>query len=101
MFHAIGFVIFGLVIGLIARAVMPGKDKMSWVATGLLGIVGAVGAGWAGRAFGWYGPEDTAGFIASFVGAFVLLFIYNRVVARKGSSLSGRGTGSGSIGRAA
>jgi uncharacterized membrane protein YeaQ/YmgE (transglycosylase-associated protein family) len=101
MLHAIGFVVFGLVIGLLARALMPGKDRMGWVATGVLGIIGAVAAGWIGRAMGWYGPGDGAGFIASFVGAFVLLLIYNRVVARRGGSISRMGRGGGSIDRAA
>lgn len=101
MLQAIGFVVFGLVIGLLARAVMPGRDRMGWVATALLGIAGAVAAGWLGRALGWYGPDDGAGYISSFFGAFILLFIYNRVVARKGSVTGAGRRGGGSIDRAA
>lgn len=87
MFHAIGFIVFGLIIGLIARAVMPGRDSMGILMTMFLGIVGSVGAGWLGRVLGLYGPEDGAGFIMSTIGAVLLLAIYNRVV--KGRSRVG------------
>jgi len=83
MFHLIGFIIFGFVVGLIARAVTPGRDDMSLGVTAILGIVGALVAGWLGRALGWYGPDDSAGFIMSTVGAVVLLLAYNFISKRR------------------
>jgi uncharacterized membrane protein YeaQ/YmgE (transglycosylase-associated protein family) len=85
MFQLIGFILFGAVVGLIARAIMPGRDNMGWVATILLGIVGSLAAGWLGRVFGWYGPNDGAGFVMSTLGAVLLLFIYNRTTRGRGS----------------
>lgn len=76
----IGWIVFGLIVGLLARAIMPGKDSMGLVATAILGIVGAVAAGWAGRALGWYEQNSGAGLIASIIGSIVVLFIYNAVV---------------------
>ncbi|MBC7691764.1 MAG: GlsB/YeaQ/YmgE family stress response membrane protein [Methylotenera sp.] len=84
MFHLIGFIVFGFIVGLIARAIMPGRDNMSIPMTCLLGVVGSVAAGWLGRAFNWYGPEDGAGFIMSTIGAVILLVIYSRVVSKRG-----------------
>ena len=77
MFHLIGFIVFGFIIGLIARAVMPGRDNMGLLPTTILGIVGALAGGWLGRALGWYGPEDGAGFITATVGALIVLGIYH------------------------
>ena len=82
MFHLIGFIVLGFIVGLIARAVMPGRDHMSLLMTSILGIGGALLAGWLGRALGWYGPEDGAGLIMSTVGAIVVLLIYH-FAARK------------------
>ena len=84
MSHVIGFIIFGFIIGLIARAVTPGRQHMGLAVTSILGIVGSLLAGWLGRALGWYGPDDGAGFIMSTAGAVLLLFIYH-MVARKNS----------------
>lgn len=77
MFHFIGFILLGLIVGLVARAIMPGRDNVGTLTTILLGIAGALIAGWFGRAVGWYGAEDGAGFILSTVGAVLVLFIYN------------------------
>lgn len=90
MFHLIGFLIIGLVAGLLARAIMPGRQDLTIPKTILVGVVGAIVVGWLGRAVGWYGPEDSAGFIASTVGALVVLAIYVGVTKRKsiGSSSS-------------
>lgn len=68
-------IIIGFVVGLLARALKPGKDNMGIVLTTLLGIGGALIAGFTGQALGWYRAEEPAGFIASIVGAVVLLFI--------------------------
>ncbi|WP_294255494.1 GlsB/YeaQ/YmgE family stress response membrane protein [uncultured Comamonas sp.] len=75
----IGTIIVGLVVGLIARAIKPGNDSMAWIMTILLGIVGSFVATYVGSAMGWYQPGQTAGWIASVVGAVVLLFIYGMV----------------------
>ncbi len=77
MFHLIGWIIFGLIVGVIAKLLVPGRDPGGFVFTGLLGIVGALVAGWIGRAVGWYGPDDGAGFLMSIVGAVILLVIYH------------------------
>ncbi len=79
----IGFVIFGLVVGLLARALMPGRDSMGLGMTLVLGVIGAVAAGWIGRSFGWYGENDAAGFVSSTIGAIIVLAIYNAVVRKR------------------
>ncbi|MFM0084899.1 GlsB/YeaQ/YmgE family stress response membrane protein [Paraburkholderia sediminicola] len=76
MLSFIGTVIVGLVIGLIARAVKPGDDSMGLIMTIILGIAGSLIAGYVGRALGWYQPGQAAGWVASVIGAIVLLIIY-------------------------
>lgn len=75
----ISTIVVGLIVGAIARFVMPGEQKMGWILTILLGIGGSVVAGYVGRAFGWYQPGQGAGWIASVVGAVVLLFIVGKL----------------------
>ena len=72
----------GLIVGFIARAVKPGDDKLGWIMTALLGVAGSFLASYAGVAMGWYKQGDPAGWIASVVGAVILLFIY-AMVAKK------------------
>lgn len=79
----LGWILFGFVVGLIARAVMPGRDPMGLIGTTVLGITGALVAGWLGQALGLYGSEDGAGFIAATLGAVVVLAIYNAVIRRR------------------
>jgi uncharacterized membrane protein YeaQ/YmgE (transglycosylase-associated protein family) len=76
----IGFVIAGLIIGAIAKFLMPGRDPGGFLVTILLGIAGAVFAGWIGRAMGLYGPGEPAGWISSVIGAVILLAIYRTAV---------------------
>ncbi len=76
--------IIGLVVGAVAKLIMPGKDPGGIFITILLGIAGAFLAGFLGRALGWYDSGDAAGFIASVVGAVLLLIVY-RLVTRKRS----------------
>lgn len=76
----IGFAIAGLIVGAIAKLVMPGRDPGGFLVTMLLGIAGAVLAGWIGRAVGLYGPGEPAGWILSIIGAVVLLAIYRAAV---------------------
>lgn len=82
MFGLIGWIIFGLIVGVCAKLLMPGRDPGGIIVTILLGIVGAVVGGFVGRSLGWYGPQDPAGFLMSLLGAILLLFLY-RVVARR------------------
>jgi uncharacterized membrane protein YeaQ/YmgE (transglycosylase-associated protein family) len=62
---------------------MPGRDPLGLIGTTVLGILGAVVAGWLGEAFGWYGIEDGAGFVASTIGAVIVLAIYYGVSGKK------------------
>ncbi|MBP6019133.1 MAG: GlsB/YeaQ/YmgE family stress response membrane protein [Burkholderiaceae bacterium] len=78
----ISMIIVGFIVGLIARAIMPGDQKLGFILTVLLGIVGSLVAGYLGNATGWYVAGEGAGWIGSIVGAIVVLFIYG-LVARK------------------
>lgn len=75
--------IIGLVIGAIAKLIMPGKDPGGIIVTMLIGIVGSLIAGFLGRAIGWYQEGEAAGFIASVVGAILLLFIYRMITGSR------------------
>jgi uncharacterized membrane protein YeaQ/YmgE (transglycosylase-associated protein family) len=78
----IWIVIVGFVAGIIARFLMPGPNNPSgFILTTILGIVGAFLATWVGQMIGHYSPDQGAGFITSTVGAVVVLFIWNRLVA--------------------
>lgn len=79
MWSLIVTIVIGFIAGLIARAIHPGNDKAGFIVTTLLGIVGALLATYAGRLLGLYPEGSSAGFIASVIGAIVLLFIYNLV----------------------
>jgi uncharacterized membrane protein YeaQ/YmgE (transglycosylase-associated protein family) len=72
----------GLVVGAIARFIMPGEQKMGWIVTCLLGIGGSLGAGYVGHALGLYAVGEPAGWIASVVGALVLLFVVGKLRGR-------------------
>jgi uncharacterized membrane protein YeaQ/YmgE (transglycosylase-associated protein family) len=82
MFGILGWIIFGLIVGVIAKVLMPGKDPGGIIVTMLLGIVGAVLGGFAGRTLGLYGPNDSAGIFMSILGAVMVLFIYRLMVGR-------------------
>ena len=79
MFGVIGWIVFGLIVGVIAKLLMPGRDPGGFIITALLGIAGAVVGGFIGRALGLYGPGEAAGFLMSLVGAIILLFIYHKM----------------------
>jgi uncharacterized membrane protein YeaQ/YmgE (transglycosylase-associated protein family) len=78
----LAWILFGLIVGLIAKLLMPGRDPGGFIVTMLLGIAGAMIGGFLGRAMGFYGPNQGAGFLMSIVGAILLLFIYRKLVAR-------------------
>ena len=79
MFGVLGWILFGLVVGIIAKLLMPGRDPGGFIITALLGIAGAVLGGFIGRAAGLYGPGEPAGFLMSTAGAVILLFIYHKL----------------------
>jgi uncharacterized membrane protein YeaQ/YmgE (transglycosylase-associated protein family) len=83
MFGVIGWIIFGLIVGAIAKLLMPGRDPGGIIVTMALGIAGAVLGGFIGRALGWYGEQDAAGFLMSLAGAVLLLWIYRMMVGRR------------------
>jgi uncharacterized membrane protein YeaQ/YmgE (transglycosylase-associated protein family) len=79
----IGTLFVGLIVGALARFVMPGEQKMGWILTILLGIGGSMLAGYVGQAMGWYQAGQGAGWIASVLGAVVLLFVVQKVRGNK------------------
>jgi uncharacterized membrane protein YeaQ/YmgE (transglycosylase-associated protein family) len=87
MFGIVGWILFGLVVGAIAKLLMPGRDPGGIIVTMLLGIVGAVIGGFIGRSLGFYGPQQTAGWLMSIVGAIVVLMIYRLLVRRPRTTL--------------
>ena len=78
----IGTLFIGLLVGIVAKFLMPGRDPGGFFITILLGIAGAFLAGWLGNALGWYDRGEPAGFLASVGGAILLLFFY-RLIARR------------------
>ncbi len=80
--------LIGLIVGAIAKFLMPGKDPGGFVVTIVLGIVGALLAGFLGRAVGWYNdPGEAPGIIASVLGAMLLLFLYRLFTRRRGTTV--------------
>ena len=79
----IGTLLVGLIVGLIASALKPGDDSMGWIMTILLGVAGSFLATYVGVALNWYQAGETAGWIASVIGAVVLLFLYGLIKGRK------------------
>lgn len=85
MMSILGTLFIGLIVGFIARAVKPGDDKLGWIMTAILGVAGSFLANYAGSAMKLYQPGEAAGWIASVVGAVVLLFIYGLVKKSSGT----------------
>jgi uncharacterized membrane protein YeaQ/YmgE (transglycosylase-associated protein family) len=77
MFGIIGWMFFGLFVGLVAKLLMPGRDPGGFIITILIGIAGAVVGGFLGRSLGLYGPGQPAGFFMAVLGSLVLLFLYH------------------------
>ena len=75
----LGTIIVGLIVGAIARFLLPGEQKLGWILTCLLGIAGSVAAGYVGQALGWYAAGQGAGWIGSVVGALLLLFVVQKL----------------------
>lgn len=83
MLSFLSLVIFGLVVGIVAKLLMPGRDPGGIIVTILLGIAGAVLGGYLGRAFGLYGAGEGAGFFMALLGSVLLLAIYRLAVRRR------------------
>ena len=83
MFGILGWIVFGLVVGAIAKLLMPGRDPGGFIVTILLGIVGAVLGGWMGRVMGLYREGEPAGFLMALVGAVILLALYRMAIGRR------------------
>ena len=82
MLSILGWALFGLIVGALAKLVMPGRDPGGLVITMLLGIVGALVGGFIGRLLGLYQPGQSAGYLMSIAGALLVLFIYHQVKTR-------------------
>lgn len=82
MLSILGWILFGLIVGAIAKLMMPGRDPGGFVVTTLLGIVGAVIGGFAGRLLGMYQYGESAGYIMATLGAIVVLFVYRQFAVR-------------------
>lgn len=81
-YHWLTWIIIGLIAGMIAKAITPGRDPQGCIVTILLGIGGAVLAGFLGQKLNWYQAGEGAGFLAAIVGAVLILFVY-RLIARR------------------
>lgn len=76
-------ILIGFIAGLIARWLTPGPNPMSFIITAALGVAGAFAATFVGQTIGWYRLDQGAGLIGATVGAFVVLFIWNRIAVRR------------------
>jgi uncharacterized membrane protein YeaQ/YmgE (transglycosylase-associated protein family) len=83
----LGTLIVGLIVGAIAKFIMPGRDPGGIIVTMLIGVAGAFIAAFIGRQLNWYGPGESAGWIASIVGAILLLFLYRLFTGRRGTTV--------------
>jgi len=81
--HIIWTIILGLIVGTVAKLLMPGRDPGGWIITLVLGLVGSFTGTFLGRAVGWYQEGQSAGFIASVIGAVILLAIYRFVIKKR------------------
>ena len=76
----LGWILFGLVVGVVAKLLMPGRDPGGMIVTILLGIGGALVGGFLGRVLGWYGENDPVGFVMAVMGAILVLFVYRKFI---------------------
>jgi uncharacterized membrane protein YeaQ/YmgE (transglycosylase-associated protein family) len=79
----IRWIVFGLIVGIVAKFLMPGRDPGGFVVTAVLGIVGALLGGYLGRAMGWYREGEPAGFIVAVLGAIIVLALYRLLIGRR------------------
>ena len=88
MLHLIWVMIIGLIVGTLAKLIMPGRDPGGVITTMLLGIAGSIMGGFLGRALGLYGPHQSAGFVVSTLGAILLLALYRLVLSYRHPNVS-------------
>ncbi len=81
----IGWIVFGLIVGVVGKILMPGKDPGGFLATVAIGIIGALFGGMLGRMIGMYGQDDPVGFVMAVIGAILFLWLY-RVITRRGDT---------------
>lgn len=81
----IGWIVFGLIVGVVGKLLMPGKDPGGFLATVAIGIVGALFGGMLGRMLGMYGQDDPVGFVMAVIGAILFLWLY-RVITGRGNA---------------
>ena len=82
MIAILSWIVFGLIVGALAKFIMPGTDPGGFIVTVLLGVAGALVGGFLGRAMGFYGPDQVAGYIMSIVGSIILLALYRMMTKR-------------------
>jgi uncharacterized membrane protein YeaQ/YmgE (transglycosylase-associated protein family) len=83
MFAVLLWMVFGLIVGAIAKLIMPGRDPGGILVTMAIGIAGAVIGGFIARAIGWYGPNQVAGYTVSILGAILLLWLYRMLFVKR------------------
>jgi uncharacterized membrane protein YeaQ/YmgE (transglycosylase-associated protein family) len=79
----LGWILFGLIVGVVGKLLMPGRDPGGFILTILLGIAGALLGGFIGQSLGLYQPGEAAGFVMAVIGSIILLLIYRLVVGRR------------------
>jgi len=85
--EVVGVIVIGLVVGILAKVLMPGDDPGGFIITTLLGIGGAFLARFIGQQLGWYGPGEAAGFLASVAGAILLLLLHRLMFGRRSRNI--------------
>src|SRR5215510_1970105 len=83
MSGVLGWIVFGFVVGVIAKLLTPGRDPGGFIITIVLGIAGSLLGGYLGRSLGWYGRNQDAGLLMSIVGAVILLVIFHLLFSRR------------------
>jgi len=91
--HIIGWIVFGLIVGIVAKFLMPGRDPGGFVLTAILGIVGGLLGGFIGRAMGWYREGDPVGFVMAVLGSIIVLAVYRFTIGRNATVRSPVGSG--------
>ena len=84
--HIIGWIVFGLIVGIVAKFLMPGRDPGGFVITALIGIAGAVVGGFMGRVIGLYSDGDAVGFVMAVIGSIILLAAYRFTIGRSATA---------------